>query len=168
MRPKSPYDGLNRASYGPLRTIPPRSCSANDPMIAELSRQITALIARPFASISKVDPSIEHEDLADNFRIPGDPGMPPVTILDRSNDGIVFWHELDLVPISEVAAAAEMFCERRDGRAVWQGSAEQCGAPSQVGLAINGQRPVVIPSQVISAYRCQSGRAAHRQKLMQP
>ena len=162
--PGPPYAGLSRTSYGPLQPITPRSCSPHDPAVGELSRQITALIAKPFSGISKVDPSIKSEGLEDKFRIPGDPSTPPVSILERSKNGVVFRHDLDLVPMSEVADAAATFCEHQGGQSVWEGSAEQCGTPSQVGFAINGQQPVVIPSQVISSYRCVADRPAGRQR----
>lgn len=153
---KSPYDGLTRTSYGPPRPVQPQSCSHDDPGTSEMARQLTAVIATPFAGISKVDPTVEREDLADKFRIPGDPLTPPVTILSRNNDGIVFWHDLELVPMSEVSAAASTFCDRRGKQAVWEGSAEQCGQPTKIPLAINGQQPVSIPTQVISSYLCRS------------
>jgi hypothetical protein len=154
--PKSPTGGLTASSYGPLLPVAPHSCSPNSMGggVDEIARQITGLIAKPFAGISKVDPTVEREDLADKFLIAGDPAVPPIAILERSDNGIVFWHDVDLVPMSEVTEAATTFCERRDKRAVWAGSAERCGTPTTVGIAINGQRPVVISSQVISSFRC--------------
>src|SRR5271166_4992296 len=133
-QPTTPYDGLTKTSYGPLTPVPPQSCNpqaqAAGAGVAELSRRLTALIAKPFSGISKVDPVIDSEGLAGNFSIPGDPGMPPVAVINRSNDGIVFWHDLDIVPVSETAAAARTFCDRRERQTVWEGSAERCGTPS--------------------------------------
>ncbi len=162
---KSPTGGLTRTSYGALMPVEPHSCSPNSMAgVDELARQITGGIMSGFSGISKVDPTVESEDLADKFLLPGDPSTPPVAILSRNDGGIVFWHNVDLVPMKEVSAAAETFCERRGKQAAWEGSAERCGTPSTMGFSINGHRPVVVESNVISAFRCVAPGTASRHR----
>lgn len=153
--PRAPYEGLNRTSYGPLLATVPRSCDPNgEGQIADVSRDITAFIARPFSGANKVDRVIYRENLSQYFKFPGDPGMPPVDVLDSSDGDIVFWHVLELVSVPETSAAASAYCGHRQRQAAWEGSAAQCAAPQPTSLAINGQQVVVRSTYVISSYRC--------------
>ena len=155
-----PYYNLDRLSYGPLIREPPQSCNPNaqgaGAPIAELSRNITALIMRPLASASQVDPEIEQEGLAGNFKIAGDPGGWPVVIIHKDENSIVFWHLSDLVPVTETQAAATQYCARRGRPALWEGSAAKCGTPTAMAFAVNGQQAVSIPTMAISSYTCGS------------
>ena len=173
--PPPPYYNLNKLSYGPLATQVPESCNpqaqGGGAGVAELSRQITALIMKPLGDVSQVDPEIKEEGLTDKFKIVGDPGGYPVVILHRGDDGILFWHLGDLVTVPETQAAAEAFCERRGRKAVWEGSARQCGTPQPLALAINHEQVVIHQTYVLSSYMCvapDSGRPSSRTRRGSP
>lgn len=153
--------GLDANSYGPLKnyrdadtkaSITPPLCNPDGKYadVNELSRQITALIARPFRSMSAVDETITHEGLQDNFQIPGDPsGQPTVAILRRNADKIVFWYVADLVTLQEVASAASTYCSREKRLAIYQGSSRKC---QENGIPVNGKK--IQATLVISQFAC--------------
>jgi len=169
-----PYQGLNKQSYGDLAnyrdsvtnaSISPPHC---DPTyqyadVNELSRQITGLITKPFGGMETIDPAVHKEDLDNNFKIPGDMGMPTVVLLERTPGEIVFWYNGELVTLAEAAKAAEVYCGRDGKQAAYEGSSRKCSAPQLMPVAING-KSTMITTYVISAFQCVMPPAAHPTK----
>jgi hypothetical protein len=165
LRPKPIYYGLTKDSYGPLiiytdaDTHQPVTVQPCDPThqyadVNELARQLTAAIASPTQDVFKPDDPIAIEELQHNFKIASDPsGYAPVTILDRSPDGIVFWYYSELVILPEVANAAMEFCRKAKRVAVYEGSARKCSEPQENFISINGQH-TRIDTYAISSFRC--------------
>jgi hypothetical protein len=170
VKPKPPHYGLNKQSYGPLASyrdqathapVNPPHCDPEfnaDENTTELARQLTAVIAAPIqgTAAGRPDDPIATEELQHHFKFYGDPsGNPPVAILDRSRDGIVFWHDGELVILEEVANAAAEFCKRKKRVAVYEGSARKCTEPQLMPVSINGKK-TMISTYVITSFRCRS------------
>lgn len=142
-----PYGGLNDASYGPRTVSQFRACDGQD----ESSRlgRIGAMATRPTQGLMKIDSTVQSLGLASSFTDPTGQTVPPVAVIDHAPDGIVFWHSLRSVPLSEVASAARAYCGGLKRGVLYRGSASRCPAP-QRGLT----GAPVVETHVISAYAC--------------
>ncbi len=143
----TPYAGLNEASYGVRSTSQFRTCepvSGNSRLAA-----IKAAAARPAQGLMKVDAAIQSLGLAGAFTDPVGVDHPPVAALSHGPDGVVFWHMVPEVPLSEVAAAAKAWCGGRQRGTLYRGSASHCPPPHR-GLT----GAAVVPTYAISAYAC--------------
>lgn len=161
------YSGLDRNSYGNLQVmvdrntqsiVSPPSCDPDHRNVGEgihdLSRKITSAIFSPIDGLSKVDETVIKEDLQSHFLMAGDPmGTPLVSILDRSENNIVFWHLGDLVPVKEVASAAQEYCSRLNKTAIYEGSARRCSEPKLMPVVVNGKR-TMTETYVVSGFQC--------------
>lgn len=143
----TPYAGLNEASYGPRSTSQLRGCGKLSDSIRLGAFQAAA--ARPAQGLMKVDAAIQSLGLAGSFTDPVGMDHPPVAALTHGPDGIVFWHVMPGVPLTEVAAAARAWCGRQQRGALYRGSASHCPPPRQ---GLTGAS--VVSTYAISAYAC--------------
>lgn len=150
------YEGLQKDSYGSLSNIQLRSCDPNVPASGtpELTKDIVGLITKEINGALTYDQTIVKEDLQDQFRLPADSGEPTVAILERSQDDILFWYDLNKVSYFEVANAANKYCGYNKRKAIPEGSAERCGQPRLLPYTVHGQRATTTPTYVISGFMC--------------
>lgn len=143
----TPYAGLNEASYGARSTSQFRGCGA--PSAGGRLGAIQAAAARPAQGLMKIDATLHSLGLAGSFADPAGMAHPPVATLSHGPDGIVFWHMVPEVPLSEVAAAAKAWCGRQQRGMLYRGSASHCPPPRQ---GLTGAS--VVSTYAISAYAC--------------
>lgn len=159
------YESLDQNSYGELsmevdevtqKIIPPSLCDeessksglGNDK--ADLGRKITKFLFKTMEDSCKVDEVLEKEDLKNHFLMPGDPTSGPlVSILDRSENNILFWYCASLVKFDEVEKAAKDYCSRLNKTLIYEGSARKCSKPQK--NIFKGQK---TETYVISSFQC--------------
>lgn len=142
-----PYAGLNEGSYGPRTTSQFKTCEPGSG--ADRLAAIKAAAVRPARGLMKVDAAIQSLGLVGAFTDPVGVDHPPVAALSHAPEGIVIWHVLPEVPLSEVAAAAKVWCSARQRGTLYRGSASHCPPPRR-GLT----GAAVVPTYAISAYAC--------------
>jgi len=109
----------------------------------------------PVDAVFKPDDPIATEELQHHFKIVSSPGTtPPVAILDRNSNGIIFWYNSDLVNISEVIDAANEFCTKKKKVSVYEGSSHKCSEPKWTPFNVGGKDIKVIETYVISSFQC--------------
>jgi hypothetical protein len=162
----TPYEGLNENSYGARSAMQFRYCDpdddvANNPNMApegrsktadlahELAAGVTSVVGAPLQGLTKVDAGIVELGLAGYFKVPSDSDHPTVAVLSRADDSIVFWHSAKLARLSEVTAAAQAYCSKRQKTLLYRGSATRC---PRVERGLSGMP--VINTYAISAFAC--------------
>lgn len=156
-----PYYGLNKNSYGVLSTRSLKYCGIeNNPSLApgidaaSITTAITDMIMSPLRKTVTIDDTLRKEELTNHFKAPGDFGAANVAIISRTPDEIIFWHSLNLVPLSEVKSAADEYCSRENCKSLYEGSSEQCSETTKEPMIMNGQQVSISVTQTISAFRC--------------
>ncbi len=119
-----PYAGLDENSYGPRSSSQFRACDADSG--GGRFASLAAAAGRPAQGLMKLDATLQSLDLARAFTDPTGSEHPPVAVLSHANDGIVFWHSLRSVPLSEVASAARAYCSGLKRGVLYRGSAARC------------------------------------------
>ncbi len=156
-----PYDGVTKTSYGPLINKPAVSCdpamaNAAGQMIQEGLRGVFSKIYEPVGGAMVYDDTLVKEELQDQFRMTGWYGAAYVKVLDRDENGIIFWYDLTGISDEELLKAATKFCTRRKKTIAFVGAARKCGEPINVPMNINGsvQNNQAIPTYAIAEFSC--------------